>query len=1011
MRLFQKSVVRKYLQGLDFEEVNAAWDKYSAHFHNPTIQDHIRNSKEEEYQEGFVRDLFVTVLGYTLKPQPDYDFVLEKKTEADATKSDGALLRSSNVIGVVELKDTSTTDLDSIEKQVFGYKSKHKNCNYIITSNFEKLRFYISDAIDHEDFDLFNLKRDDFTFLYLCLSQKSIEADTPLKMKQTSITEEKNITKKLYDDYSQFKNSLFNNIAELNPTHDRLELFKKTQKLLDRLLFILFAEDRLLVPPNSVREILDQWEKLKELDNYVPLYDRFKKYFGYLNTGHEGKQYDIFGYNGGLFAEDVVLDDIKIDDNLLYNGAKTLSNYDYESEVDVNILGHIFEHSLSEIEEVQAELQGITLDKGKTKRKKEGIFYTPRYITKYIVENTVGELCRKKRNELGINSEIFAYRKRKDARENKIKILNKYRDWLFQLTICDPACGSGAFLNQALEFLIAEHKLVDELTAQLLGEAIVMSDVEKTILQNNLYGVDINEDAIEIARLSLWLRTAQKGRKLNDLSQHIRCGNSLIDDASVAGEKAFNWVKQFPEIFEKGGFDVIIGNPPYVDVKNLPNHTSKYLFSKYSTSENRINLYSIFIERGVELLRPSGFLSFINPNSMLVNSSYKKLRELLISPLTQIIKLPDDVFPDAKVETMIFVLRKGISCEEVSILPYAKDEKITSIDPERFFIKNKEDWRKDESLNFNLYLSDDASDIISRVEKGSVLLGDYCDFSLGITPYDKYKGHSPTDIENRVFHSTTKRDDAYKPLISGENIIRYYTLPHIDEFIKYGEWLGRPREERFFNEERIIARQIVSGTPPRIYASYANEPYYFTHHGFGLIPRKPISVKYLLVLLNSRLINYYHTYKYLDIEKRLFQKFLIENCKKLPIKIIDQPKQLPFIEKAEIMIAKGREVNEAKSSFNDLLTAKFDGLKITNKLYSWYDSSFNDFIKELKKQKIKISIAEEADWLKYFEEQKRVVNDIQKAIDNTDREIDRLVYSLYDLTEEEIEMIETSNLN
>ena len=300
MPLFQKSVLRKYLSDLDKEQLQIKWQEFTAHFQNPAIQENIRNAKEEEYKEGFVRDLFVNVLGYTLKPQPNNNFVLEKKTEADATKSDGAVLRDNKVIGVIELKDTETNELDRIEKQVFGYKHKHSNCVYVITSNFEKLRFYIKDAIDYEEFDLFNLKQDEFSLFYLCLQQKNIENDTPLKMKEASVADEENVTKKLYADYSHFKRQLFSNIVELNPQYDKLELFKKTQKLLDRFLFILFAEDRLLVPPNSVREILKQWEQLKELDNYVPLYDRFKKYFGYLNTGHEGKQHEIFAYNGSL---------------------------------------------------------------------------------------------------------------------------------------------------------------------------------------------------------------------------------------------------------------------------------------------------------------------------------------------------------------------------------------------------------------------------------------------------------------------------------------------------------------------------------------------------------------------------------------------------------------------------------------------------------------------------------------------------------------------------------------
>ena len=132
------------------------------------------------------------------------------------------------------------------------------------------------------------------------------------------------------------------------------------------------------------------------------MYDRFKKYFGYMNTGHKGHQHDIFAYNGGLFAPDEILDNIKINDDLLYKHTVNLSNYDFESEVSVNILGHIFEHSLNDIDEIQAEIQGVATEQSKTKRKKDGVFYTPKYITKYIVDNTVGKLCEEKKTELDI---------------------------------------------------------------------------------------------------------------------------------------------------------------------------------------------------------------------------------------------------------------------------------------------------------------------------------------------------------------------------------------------------------------------------------------------------------------------------------------------------------------------------------------------------------------------------------------------------------------------------------
>lgn len=270
-------------------------------------------------------------------------------------------------------------------------------------------------------------------------------------------------------------------------------------------------------------KILEQWNKLKDLDAYTPLYERFKLYFGYLDTGRNSttKGAEIFAYNGGLFKPDAVLDSLQISDELLFKHTETLSNYDFESQVDVNILGHIFENSLNEIESVNAEIEGVEFDKQKTKRKKDGVFYTPKYITKYIVDNTVGKLCEEKKAELGIEEEEYAkgrFNRKKEIIINLDDSLKKYREWLLHLTICDPACGSGAFLNQALDFLIKEHQYISELEGKLLTKdtktkgiqtAFATENIENTVLENNIFGVDLNEESVEIAKLSLWLRTAQ----------------------------------------------------------------------------------------------------------------------------------------------------------------------------------------------------------------------------------------------------------------------------------------------------------------------------------------------------------------------------------------------------------------------------------------------------------------------------------------------------------------------
>ena len=368
MSLFQKSVEKKYLNDLDSALIDKKYVDFQDYFGNPERQENIRNSKEEQFQEGFLRELFVNIFGYTLNPEPDFNLTTELKNITNSKKADGAILRTrghdplcceelAEAIAVIELKSTNTTDLDLIETQAFGYKNHHPKCVYVITSNFEKLRFYIQNAVDHIDFDLFNLTKAQFALLWLCLAKENLLNDLPLKIKNSSVLQEENITKKLYTDYSKFREAIYHNLIKNNPDTDKLLLFKKTQKLLDRFLFIFFAEDRLLLPPNSISEIVKQWQTLKdELDEYVPLYARFRKYFDYMNTGFKGKRYDIFAYNGGLFQPDEILDNITIDDDILHEHTLKLSNYDFNTDVDVNILGHIFEHSLGETENVAANI-------------------------------------------------------------------------------------------------------------------------------------------------------------------------------------------------------------------------------------------------------------------------------------------------------------------------------------------------------------------------------------------------------------------------------------------------------------------------------------------------------------------------------------------------------------------------------------------------------------------------------------------------------------------------------
>ena len=1009
MPLFQKSVINKYISDLDKDALKNAWALYQAHFLNPTIQANIRDAKEEEYQEGFVRDLFVNILGYTLKPQPDYNFVLEKKTETDATKSDGAMLRGDSIIGVVELKDTGTAELDKIEKQVFGYKHKHKNCVYIITSNFEKLRFYINDATEYEEFDLFNLSAYRFTVLYVCLHQQHVQKDIPLAIKHASVAEEENVTKKLYADYSGFKRALFSNIVMLNPQYNKLELFKKTQKLLDRLLFIFFAEDRLLLPPNSIRKILKQWEQLKELDNYVPLYSRFNKYFGYLYTGHIGKEEEIFAYNGGLFEPDAILDNLLIDDKILHSGSFAISHYDFDSEVDVNILGHIFEHSLSEIEEVQAQLEGHTVDKTKTKRKKDGVFYTPRYITKYIVENTVGELCRQQKEKLGMVDDAFTPQKRKANTKQLQQKLDEYRNWLLQITICDPACGSGAFLNQALDFLIEEHRLIDELTARLFGSPMVLSDVETAILENNIFGVDINEEAVEIARLSLWLRTARKGRKLNNLSQNIKCGNSLIDDPAIAGDKAFNWQQEFATVFQRGdtfskavtsaepaakqgGFDVVIGNPPYVPIESLNEIDKSFFKDKFSQLERKYDLSVVFILNSLELISETGLLSFISSVTWQTGDNYDQFRKYLLNRygLKEVINLPFDVFEDAYVDTCVYILSK-LKTAKYNIYNYPKSTKISSFIDVEFESISLE---KLVAPSYKLVLDYKANNILVKINSipGAKSIDEISKSTQGLSLSRFESFNESTDLSFPLLN----KGQAYRYILTAEQVSN--TTLENNQSLKY----------YYEAKDKILIRRLIS-RQDRLLVAYTDLKLVFSKdiNPFVIIDND-FETKFVLTILASKLISYLYVNSSSIATKDDFRQTTLTELRNIKIPNLETILQLPFIAKADIMLSKNAALQQVKQQLQQLLLGKYNGLTLSKKLLDWPTLPFAGFLKEMQKQKIKLTLPEEAEWLKYFEEQKAIANNLQQVIDTTDKEIDTMVYALYGLTEEEVRIVEGS---
>jgi type I restriction-modification system DNA methylase subunit len=988
MSLFQNTIVSKYLKTQNNELLATKWNTFQQHFHNTAIQENIRNSKEEQYQGGFIIDLFVNILGYTKNPAPNFNITTEYKNVKDSKKADGAIIINNIVKAVVELKGTNTTDLGKVETQAFGYKNNQPSCNYVITSNFEKLRFYVDNAIEHIEFNLFTLTQKDFELLYLCLAYENIENDIPKKLKTQSISQEDVITKKLYKDYSLFKRELYHNLITLNPQFEPIDLFKKSQKLLDRFLFLFFAEDRQLLPPNSVRLILNQWKQLQDLDEDIPLYNRFKKYFEYLNTGFKGKKYDVFAYNGGLFKPDAILDNIKINDELLFKHTKNISEYDFESEVDVNILGHIFENSLNELDEIKAQLEGEEIDKTKTKRKKDGVFYTPKYITKYIVENTVGKLCEEKKIAIQIIEEDYITDKKRQnkTKKNLLAKLTTYRNWLLQLTICDPACGSGAFLNQALDFLINEHKYIDELQAKLFGDAMVLSDVEKSILENNLFGVDLNEESVEIAKLSLWLRTAQPNRKLNDLNNNIKCGNSLINDVAIAGEKAFNWQQEFPQVFAKGGFDVVIGNPPYVVL-------SPEVFINYNFTNGNNNTYIAFFELGLKILKKTSELGFIVPNTWFSGDNFENFRTFIISNinLREIIQLPYNIF-EAYIDTSIIFLNKK---EHSNITKYYKYDIKDYQDNIDFSILNS--FPRMEWLRYGkIFLNAELLKIGEKVwfSNKNILLGDISKINRGSLP--------PKDDEKSLVETE------YFDLKWFDNqIFRYKEEVNEDAYVNYSS-LRENKNIEVFKGRRIFARQLMS-RQFRMNLSLINYDCAFKKNLYVIYDIKESFIyEFILCVLNSKLFSFTQVNFNTSLQRDDFPAFSLRDFKNFSIPHISTLNQSIFKGKADLMLSLNKNLQEISQKFQRTLQRKFELEKLPKKLEDWYLLTFAEFVKELKKKKIALSISQEAEWEDYFLAQQQKALQLKTKIDTTDKQIDAMVYELYGLTEEEIAIVENT---
>ena len=631
----------------------------------------IRTSEFERQTEKNLQGVFLArildeVLGYAqaISGGPRFHMKAEHSLKASHSgRTPDACLgffdgSHEQIRAVVELK-APRTDLDAKQggaygnltpvEQAFGYASKLDGCRWVIVSNFETLRLYRygSGQGSAHVFDLNGLsdpaKLTEFVFLLgrsTLLGQEHAKSAIEELSERTHVKEGE-ITKSFYAFYKSVRLGLFEHLVGHNPPQPgaaaaahEVWLLEQAQKILDRVLFICFCEDTGLLPPDVIRQALTAGDS-----GFVRV-PRWQQLIGLFNAVDQGNPpLRINGYNGGLFAHDPGLERLTIADDQL-DGVLALSSYDFETDLNVNILGHIFEQSIADLEAIRAEIRGEDVDPKTSKRKKQGVYYTPEFVTRFMVRRTVGAWLDERFTSLKASHREPGDGGRMNKRTETALWL-AYLEQLKAIKVVDPACGSGAFLVAAFDYLHGEYRRVNRKFAELTGdtEQQGLFDLDRQILQQNLFGVDLNPESVEITKLSLWLKTASSDRPLNNLDNNVRCGNSVVappvDDAdgeALAGlarqdVRPFDWRAAFPQVFERGGFDVCLGNPPYVRQETIA-PLKPYLQRHYTSFHGAADLYVYFYEKGLNLLAPGGKLAYIVTNKWFRAGYAEPLRTL-----------------------------------------------------------------------------------------------------------------------------------------------------------------------------------------------------------------------------------------------------------------------------------------------------------------------------------------------------------------------------------------------
>ncbi len=767
------------------------------------------------------------------------------------------------------------------------------------------------------------------------------------------------------------RRELASDLIRQNNRADLLEgtrLNEAVQRILDRLLFLRICEDRDIDTGRPLASILKFWRANAE--DAVPRRVRPSKFLVREDDGADNTQpksaprvslwrevvahfraldhrpaSQIPFFNGNLFkphfSEDLVVGEEWLAhflDEIGDEESAYLFNY-----IPVEILGIIYERFLGKI--VRPLGRGVTIEEKPEVRKAGGVYYTPRYIVEYIVAHTVGKL--------------LAGRTLEEA---------------LQLRILDPACGSGSFLIHAFEVVsehcqqwLTDHRDKKKKDWYWVEENAVHLTVKakRHILCETIHGVDIDPQAVEVTQLSLYLKmlegedraTLARERELfgsdeallPPLEDNIKCGNSLIaSDFSIVPDDlvrvhAFDWPVQFLAIMKAGGFDAVIGNPPYGRL--LDAASERYAQNSFRVFKGVRDVYVAFIEKGIQLLRNEGRLSFIVPAAWLGGPAYRDLREYLLDwRLEEIISLPFDVFADAYIDTATFVVCKAVAegNQAVRCFSYGKKEKLERITVAagHYQAVPLSVWKQSPDLKFVLSAGL-ASLVQSLLSKTTTKLSDFVEMKRGV-------------LFDTTLLRNAKAGKNYHRYFEGD-VYRYELNLVADRWVEYGpkmrEW---PKEFRWFEGTRILMRRLVN-RQQRLMATYAEETFITNKNLYSLLVKpfgqeKAQLLFAMLAILNSRLLSRLYLSQVAQATKDDFPQVTIADVMALPVPSPAKEQMAMLAQFAKKLIALNPKLRAAKS----------DAERKT----------------------------------------------LQNAVTATDQQIDELVYELYGLTQDEIKLVE-----